>query len=108
VQERFAFVLTGLEARIPDSYPALFGSGSAPASWNERPPTLAEVKKLLGDQRDRIAGEIKGQIGNLNIQPYTTSSGFTLVTPASLLNFTLYHEGMHFQAMKLYKKLLGR
>lgn len=106
VQERFAFLLNGLEARIPHSFMALFGPGSTPMSWNEQPPSLSDVRVMLREQQQRLAPELRERVGDKVVQPYTTSSGITLETIGELLNMTLYHEGMHFHGIKMYKTLL--
>jgi len=107
VQERFAFLIHGFDAELPEAYKSLFGPGSAPASWTESAPSLAEVTEWLRDQPQRIERQLKGRLGEASPSPYTTSSGLTLATVGEFVNFSLYHEGMHFQAIKMYKALLA-
>jgi uncharacterized damage-inducible protein DinB len=106
VQERFAFSLQGKEAEIPASYLACFAPGGSPSAWTETPATLAEVTERLRRQADRIAETWTGRLHEGAPAPYTTSTGMTLSSTEAFLNFTLYHEGMHFQAIKMYKALL--
>ncbi|HZG77758.1 MAG TPA: DinB family protein [Paenibacillus sp.] len=106
VQERFAFSLQGKEADIPASFLAAFAPGTSPASWTERPATLADLTERLRLQADRVAEAWAGRLHEGAPAPYTTSTGMTLTSTEAFLNFTLYHEGMHFQAIKMYKALL--
>ncbi|WP_309122299.1 DinB family protein [Paenibacillus sp.] len=108
VQERFAFTVQGKEAAIPDGFAAWFGPGSSPASWVDRPPALAELTEMLRDQPKRVAEAWDGRLHEGAPKPYTTSTGITLTATDAFLNFTLYHEGMHFQAIKMYKAMSAR
>jgi len=107
VHERFAFVLQGKEAKLPPAYTASFGMGTSPASWTKRPPALAEIREMLREQQARVEQTWQGKLQEGAPEPYTTSAGMTLATTEAFLNFTLYHEGMHFQAIKMYKMLLS-
>jgi hypothetical protein len=105
VQERFAFMMHGLDHRLPESYINLFAPGTTPLNWTITPPTLAEVQELLAGQQERLQQALAGRLEQTLAAPYTTSTGITLSTTGELINFTLYHEGMHFQAIKQYKVL---
>jgi hypothetical protein len=107
VQERFAFLMHGFDAQLPEPFQALFAPGTTPLSWTETPPALSEVIAMLRMQQQRIQQVLKDRIGEKAPSPYTTSSGLTLETIGDFLNFTLYHEGMHFNSIKHYKVLLN-
>ncbi|MNC57061.1 DinB superfamily protein [compost metagenome] len=107
VQERFAFVLHGLDAQLPESFMTLFAPGTTPLNWTETPPALTEVIDMLQKQPQRIQSALMNSIWDKIPTPYTTSTGITLDTIGSFLNFTFYHEGMHFNVIKHYKVLLN-
>ncbi|MNZ54494.1 DinB superfamily protein [compost metagenome] len=107
VQERFAFVLHGLEAQLPESFITLFAPGTTPLNWTESPPAFTEVIDMLQKQPQRIQDALKNCIWDKIATPYTTSTGMTLDTIGSFLNFTFYHEGMHYNTIKQYKVLLN-
>ncbi|OCT15340.1 hypothetical protein A8709_14715 [Paenibacillus pectinilyticus] len=107
VQERFALLLHGLEAQLPESFLALFVAGTTPLTWAETPPTMTEVVDMLRKQQERIQTALKDRLSEQAPAPYKTSSGFTLETFGEFLNFTLYHEGMHVSSIKHYKMLLN-
>jgi hypothetical protein len=107
VQERFAFLIHGFDAQLPELFKALFAPGTTPLAWTETPPSLSEVIDMLRKQQQRIQLALKDRIGEKAPSPYTTSSGMTLETMGEFLNFSLYHEGMHFNSIKQYKVLLN-
>ncbi len=108
VQERFAFQIHGFDTQLPKTFMAWFGPGSTPLDWPENPPALAEIKEMLQEQPYRIEQSLKDRMNEKSPNPYTTSSGMTLENIGEFVNFSLYHEGMHFNAIKQYKVLLNK
>ncbi|GAA0134329.1 DinB family protein [Paenibacillus sp. YSY-4.3] len=106
VQDAFAFQLSGRPSLIPSEYKSFFANGTSPEKWTEDVPKLADIVELLGQQPKQIASILSGKLEERVSKPYTTSSGFTLDTVEGFLNFNLYHEGMHFSVIKMYKKLI--
>ncbi|MCQ6563299.1 DinB family protein [Paenibacillus mendelii] len=107
VQEKFAFHFAGEPMQLPENFDRLFGRGTKPADWNEEPPTLERLLKMLAAQPTRIQESLHNRLGE-QVEPYTTGSGLTLSTIGEFINFTLYHEGMHFNSIKLLKRFAGR
>jgi hypothetical protein len=105
VQERFAFHFLGMPLTIPANFIDLFTSGSSPLNWTEAPPALSDLIFLLSEQQGRIRTSLEYRLNEKVEKPYTTSTGLTLETVKEFLNFTLYHEGMHFSCIKMYKAL---
>ncbi|WP_019637982.1 DinB family protein [Paenibacillus fonticola] len=106
VQDVFAFQLNGRPSLIPAEYRKFFGNGTSPENWTEDVPKFAEIAEVLEQQPKQIASILTGKLDERVSKPYTTSSGFTLDTIEGFLNFCLYHEGMHFSVIKIYKKLI--
>lgn len=105
VQERFAFHFLGLPLTLPAKYPDLFAMGTSPLNWIDEPPAMSGIIRLLSEQPERIRASLVHRLDEKLEKPYTTSSGLTLETVRELLNFSLYHEGMHFSCIKVYKAL---
>jgi hypothetical protein len=105
VQEKFAFHFIGEKMEIPDSFPELFSPGTNPANWGEQVPSIKELIQLLESQVDRIEGVLENKM-KVAVGPYTTSTGLTLSTVEEFLSFCLYHEGMHFDAIKSIKRMI--
>lgn len=104
-QERLAFHFLGIPLTLPANYQELFANGTSPLNWIEEPPALSEIIKLLSEQQARIHSLLKHRLDEKVETPYTTSAGLYLETVREFLNFSLYHEGMHYSYMKVYKAL---
>ncbi|MFD2611478.1 DinB family protein [Paenibacillus gansuensis] len=106
VTERFAFQYIGLPQQLPLGFKEQFENGTSPLNPVSYPvPTLKELETLLKEQQGRIYDALSQRLKE-EVQPYTTSAGMTLETQEQCLSFNLYHEGMHFGIIKLYKALL--
>ena len=111
VMERMAFQHIGFPLQLPRGFKERFENGTSPInnSVTDVPaPTLLELVTLLSEQQERIRYALAERLQEKIIPPYTTSAGMTLETPEQFLSFLLYHEGMHFSVIKLYKSLLNR
>ncbi|WP_040950756.1 DinB family protein [Gorillibacterium massiliense] len=110
VLERFAFYYIGLPQHLPEGFKELFESGTSPLTKPEGlvVPTLQELRTLLAEQPGRIRRELAGRLEEIIVPPYTTSAGMKLETPEQFLSFNAYHEGMHINAIKQYKRLIER
>ncbi|MGG3451088.1 DinB family protein [Domibacillus aminovorans] len=107
VQEKFPFHFVGEKMIIPDHFTELFSPGTKPVDWGERMlPTIHELIQLLENQVNRIEQALEFRMKEAIEQPYTTSTGLTLSTVEEFLSFCLYHEGMHFDAIKSIKRMI--
>jgi uncharacterized damage-inducible protein DinB len=104
-QENYAFRFLGMPLTLPANYPDLFAHGTSPLNWTEAPPSLSELIHLLSGQLERIRSALKHRLDEKIEKPYTTSAGLYIETVRELLSFMLYHEGMHFSCIKVYKAL---
>lgn len=103
-QERFAFQFAGEPTELPDAFPRLFARGTKPADWNEEPPSGDMLLAMMARQPERIRQTLAGRLHEKAKEPFTTSTGLTLDTVGAFLTYTLYHEGMHYQAIALLKR----
>ncbi|CAH1216818.1 hypothetical protein PAECIP111891_04482 [Paenibacillus allorhizoplanae] len=104
VQEKFAFHFAGEPLQLPENFDRLFAKGTKPADWNEELPSLEELLALLAEQPKRIQSILQDRLDESVAKPFTTGSGLLLSTIGEFLNFTLYHEGMHFNAITTLKR----
>lgn len=104
VQERFAFGFTEIPMQLPEVYVDLFGKDTKPSEWRVQPPTLAELVKLLEDQTNRIQEKLNNCLDEVLAKPLTMPSGLTLKTVREFLTFSMYHEGMHVQTIKMLRR----
>ena len=106
IQEKFGFQIIGEETKLPNNFMELFGTGTKPVDWrNQVLPTTDELIQLLINQLERIEKNLDGRLEG-EIVPYTTSTGLSLSTVKELISFCLYHEGMHFNAIKSIKRMI--
>jgi uncharacterized damage-inducible protein DinB len=110
VLERYAFQYMGLPLHLPEGFKEQFENGTSPLNTpvSVTVPTLHELEILLKEQEERIRAVLEHRLQEKIVPPYITTAGITLETPEQLLSFNLYHEGMHFSVIKLYKSLISR
>ncbi|WP_227002635.1 DinB family protein [Salicibibacter kimchii] len=89
----------GKNIETPSRYPELFAPGTKPADWEGEVPTLDEIKQHLENQPAKLKETLSGQLDNKAAKPF-----MSLPTVGEILNFTLYHEGMHVGVIKGIKK----
>ncbi|MEJ9226794.1 MULTISPECIES: DinB family protein [Priestia] len=107
VQEKFAFSFAGEEINIPEHYNNIFAPGTKPSEWSIERPSLIELLNLLTLQNQRLNLILPKKLGEKSLQPYITSTGLKLRYIDEFLSFCLYHEGMHYNALKNIKSILS-
>lgn len=107
VHERFAFYIDPEKMELPERFIELFAPGTKPANWIDKDsiPSMKELISLLEDQIKKIELHLKNRLADSIEQPYTTSKDLTLSSVGEFLSFCLYHEGMHFEAIKSIRKI---
>ncbi|MEK4248953.1 DinB family protein [Paenibacillus sp. FSL W7-1287] len=100
VTEKFAFTLTGEEATIPEHFHEWFASGTSPKEWTKKAPTKEELITLLKQQLERVQAQNEQRLNAPLPESYATSTGLQLSTVGESLSFCLYHEAMHYAAIK--------
>ncbi|KYG28227.1 DinB family protein [Alkalihalobacillus trypoxylicola] len=106
IQERFAFHFAKETLWLPEPFTELFRPGTKPGSDGQIEVELSEIIQLLEGQIDRIESTFKNRLKEKTEESYTTSKGLHLSTIEEFLSFCLYHEGMHYEKIKLLKKLI--
>lgn len=89
----------GKNIEMPPRYLELFGPGSIPADWEGDIPTLSELKQRLEEQPKKLKEALTGQLDDKAKEPFQF-----LTTVGEILNFSLYHEGLHTGIIKSLKK----
>ncbi|MDA7028328.1 DinB family protein [Bacillus sp. CLL-7-23] len=100
VMEKFAFQLTGEKAVVPNHFPELFNPGTSPKDWAIETPTIEELNVLLNVQQERMEANLSERLAQPLQEIYHSSTGLQISSIAECLSFCLYHEGMHFGAIK--------
>ncbi|MFK2824088.1 DinB family protein [Bacillus sp. B190/17] len=102
---------TLLKAAAPDlqtdaeKYAPFFGMGTKPSDWPETVPSKEEVIELLTQQKARIQAHFEGRLSD---QPAATIKigPLALETIDDLLNFALFHEGLHLGIIQSQAKIV--
>lgn len=94
-QENLIHRFIGLEPQLSDEYKSWFNGGTSPNSWTTTPPTLEEIRSKLAEQTDRIQETIQGRLDEKGGKPFNLGNGIVLTTLAEVLNFSIWHEGLH-------------
>ncbi|QQK74988.1 DinB family protein [Salicibibacter cibarius] len=90
----------GKNIETPSRYLELFAPGTKPADWEGEVPTLDEIQQSLEEQPEKLKQALSGQLDDEAAEPF-----MSLSTVGEILNFTLYHEGMHVGMIKSIKKV---
>ncbi|MGP4061156.1 DinB family protein [Halobacillus sp. H74] len=99
VQNSLIAKFGGKPIETPSSYLKLFAPGTKPADWHGDIPTLAELKQELEEQPARLKEALAGQLDDEAAEAF-----LSLPTVGEILNFTLYHEGVHTGTIKALKE----
>lgn len=105
VQERLAFHYAGFPVDVPQSYIDMFSNSTKPADWKEEPPSLAELSCRLTEQPNRIRTLLGEKLKEPPTVPFHRFDG-KLSTIGAILNFSLYHEGLHTSSISMLKRLV--
>lgn len=106
VQESLVVGLAGGSPECSDSYKDLFAPGTKPADWQGEVPSLSELKATLEQQPLRLKERFAGRLEEKAAKPFTPGN-LVLDTIEGLVNFTLYHEGLHTGNIKGLKRSIG-
>ncbi|MCR2805742.1 DinB family protein [Paenibacillus soyae] len=106
VHERFAFALTNENMELSKLFAERFAPGTKPENGGTQVPGMEEIVLLLSKQIERIEQTLELRLEDELEKPFVTSSGLEVTTVKECLSFCLYHEGMHFAAIKAIKQQL--
>jgi hypothetical protein len=89
--------LAGRELGMPSHWRKLFSKDSAPATWPDNPsiPSYGEMVGALGSTISEIVETLGPAISEPFANPYVTSTGVVLHSPAESLPFSFCHDGIH-------------
>ncbi len=93
---------------VPEEFRSWFAKGTSPADWAD-PAALPSYADLVDDMvplSGRLFESVKDRGDQQLLQPYTTSVGVVLKTPADALNFSLMHDGIHLGMLLALKRAL--
>lgn len=107
VQESLVTGLAGQDPLMPPRYQELFAPGTKPADWTGDIPDLSELRTNLKEQPGRLQEQFAGRMDEKVDKPFQPGGGLELSTIGELVNFTVYHEGLHTGFIKGLKRAIG-
>lgn len=72
-----------------------FVRGTSPAEWEGNPPSKEELEAALQEQLPRIVGELEGKLDEVLPEPLKIGDMLTMDTVDAVIQFALWHEGLH-------------
>ena len=73
----------------------LFKKGSSPANWERNIPSKDEILTALKEQPERAMEALKGSLSNSLNEPISIGPMHTMETVEAVVQFILWHEGVH-------------
>lgn len=92
--ENFAKMIAPDFEAVHPEWDGLFNTGTGPDNWGEDVPSNEEILSALKEQTDRIAGVLEGKLGAQLSRPLEIA-GHEMDTGEKLLQFAVWHEGVH-------------
>ncbi|WP_339252299.1 DinB family protein [Sporosarcina sp. FSL W8-0480] len=72
-----------------------FVRGTSPAEWEGQAPLKEELIAALQEQLPRIVGELEGKLDEVLPEPLKIGDMLTMGTVDAVIQFALWHEGLH-------------
>ncbi|WJH33583.1 DinB family protein [Paenibacillus sp. CC-CFT747] len=104
--EEYSALSFGFVSIIPDSYAAMFNSGTKPSDWTMAPPSKEEMIDLLTAQLSRLSELTPEMLSRKLSTPYAMGP-FQFHTAGELFNFALIHEAIHLGTISSQLKVLS-
>lgn len=99
---KLTYGASGLDVDYPPEYEDLFKSGTSPATWSAT-PDVAEVRERFGAQMEKLIAAHETE-AFANFKGFELMPGYTLDNIDDTMNFVLFHESLHVEAVNLIKK----
>lgn len=73
----------------------LFERGTSPAKWVGQIPSDEELLGALQEQMPRVVESLEGKLGDVLPEPLKIGDMLTMGTVDAVIQFALWHEGLH-------------
>lgn len=92
---------------VSEEYKELFGKGSSPSSWEGKTvPTYEDLVDEIVPSSGKLFELLRDRWDVPFVEPYTTSVGVILKSPAEALQFSLMHDGIHLGMLLALRRAL--
>jgi uncharacterized damage-inducible protein DinB len=103
-----------LQKAVPEYNPVnpewipLFVTGSSPSKWEGEPPSNEELLTALKAQPERIADFLEGKLDQTLVEPVQIGNIHTMETLDAVVQFIVWHEGVHAGLIQGLNRVVGR
>ena len=99
-------VVEGYDLVSPE-WISLFVSGSTPGNWEGDIPSTEELLVALEEQPERILKALTGKLDNSLQEPMSIGPLHTMATVDAVVQFAIWHEGVHAGIINALSRLTG-
>ncbi|MFC5605110.1 DinB family protein [Sporosarcina koreensis] len=78
-----------------NEWDAFFTMGTSPAKWEGQAPSKEEVLVALQEQLPRVLQALEGNLDQVLAEPLKIGDMLTMGTVDAVMQFSLWHEGVH-------------
>lgn len=107
-QENLLHRFIGEAPSLPAHYLEMFNANTNPNMWEATPPSLQELREHLAEQTERIKQTFQGRLHEKGEKPFQLGGDITFTTLAEIMNFSIWHEGLHQGAITSLKRVQGQ
>lgn len=100
ISDRILHHADAYEHTIPAQFESFFDMDTKPADWINSPPSVEQIKEVSAAQIEAAQQLFQAERDTPLQNPFHLR-GTTFQTPSELIGFLTYHEGLHFQTIKL-------
>ncbi len=93
---------------IPEEYRAWFAKDTSPATWPDTAtmPSFSDLVDVIVPLSGRLFDAVKDRAQQPYLEPYSTSIGIVLHSPAEAMNFSMMHDGIHLGMLMALRRAL--
>jgi hypothetical protein len=109
----FVSMETLVQKAVPDYKPVnaewipLFKPGSSPTDWEVEPPSNEKLLTALQEQPERILSVLQGKLSNSLTEPMHLGKMHTMETVEAIVQFAVWHEGIHSGVIHALNRMTG-
>lgn len=108
LSEQFAAkVLPSYETKHSE-WNAYFGMGTKPANWEGQTPSKEELITALQEQTPRVIEALEGKLEEVLQEPLKIGDMLTMSTVDAVMQFALWHEGVHAGVIHGLNRAIGK
>ncbi|MCG7334889.1 DinB family protein [Sporosarcina sp. ACRSM] len=85
-----------------------FVTGSSTSQWEGEPPTNEELLTALKAQSERIVALLEGELDQTLAEPVRIGNIHTMETVDAVVQFIVWHEGMHAGLIQGLNRVVGK